>query len=107
MKFNCVLLLMAWAATAILASCTSPSVKSDQQITLPTQTSVSPLSSTATRTSEPERQATLPTANATATAYITLTPSPVLTAQGTLALVNGTLVDGTSAEAIPNASVVI
>jgi len=104
MKFKRALL---WATIALLTSCTSPSVKSDRQIPLPARTSTFTVSPTATPESEPENTSALSTASATATAYVTPTPSPALTAQDTLALVNGTLVDGTGAEAVPNASIVI
>jgi imidazolonepropionase-like amidohydrolase len=103
MQFKQALLLMAGAATALLTNCASPSVKSDRPITLPARTSTFTVSPTAT----PENTSALSTASATATAYVTPTPSPALTAQDTLALVNGTLVDGTGAEAVPNASIVI
>ena len=103
MKFNRIPLLMVWIATAVLASCTSSSIKPDQQILLPTQTSTG----TAPPTATPERKAALTTASATPAANATSTPSPAVIAQDTLALVNGTLVDGTGAGAIPNASIVI
>ena len=107
MKFRRALLWMAGAAAALLTSCASPSVQSDRQITLPAQTSTFSVSSTATPESETERKSTLSAPSATATVAVTPTPSPALTAQDTLALVNGTLVDGTGAEAVPNASIVI
>jgi imidazolonepropionase-like amidohydrolase len=107
MKSKRVLLLMAGAAIALLASCTSPSVKSDRQIILPAPTSTFTVSPTATPENVPEHTSALSTASAMATAPVTSTLSPALTAQDTLALVNGTLVDGTGAEAISNASIVI
>jgi imidazolonepropionase-like amidohydrolase len=107
MQFKQALLLMAGAATALLTSCASPSVKSDRPITLPAPTSTFTVSSTATPESKPEHSSALSTTSATATILVTATPFPALTAQDTLALVNGTLVDGTGAEAVPNASIVI
>ena len=103
MKFKYILLSMAGAATALLTSCASPSIKPAPQILLPTQTSASTVSPITT----PERQATPSTASATPPVHTTPTPSPAVNVQGTLALVNGTLVDGTGVEAIPNASIVI
>ena len=103
MNFKYILLSVAGAATALLTSCAFPSIKPAPQILLPTQTSTRTVFPTAT----PERQATLSTVSATPTAHATPTPSASVTTQDTLALVNGTLVDGTGAEAIPNACIVI
>ncbi len=104
MKFKRALL---WAAIVLLTSCASPSVKSARPITLPAPTSTFTVFPTATPERAPEHKSALAIASATATAHVTPTPPPALTAQDTLALVNGTLVDGTGAEAVPNASIVI